>query len=76
VPEWYSSEFTVNHRLVRNGDSFELERVSWRPANQCCVVAILIPIAFIFGGFWLIRRLWRNWRKEPPRLPNPFSDEK
>ena len=77
VPEWYGNDFTVNYRLVRaSDDRFELVRVSWRPVNQCCVVAILIPIGFICGGFWLIRRLWRNWRKEPPRLPNPFSDEK
>ncbi|HEY3788988.1 MAG TPA: hypothetical protein VGL71_09040 [Urbifossiella sp.] len=77
LPEWYATKFTITYRLEpKASGQFELVRETWRPENQCCVVAILLPLATIFGGVWLVSRIWRNAKKQPPRSPNPFADEK
>ena len=65
VPAWYGTDFTINHRLERDAAGrYSLVRTSWRPANQCCVVALLVPLAFAILGIRLIRSRVRR-RREP-----------
>jgi hypothetical protein len=60
VPESHSDKLTINYRLVRTDDRFELERISWRSEKPYWLVAILLSIGVILGGLWLVRRLWRK----------------
>lgn len=67
VPEWQSQEITVTHRVrrVANSENLEVIRTTWDQGYQCCVVALLCPIATVLGGLWLIRR----WRRK--MVPGP-----
>jgi len=77
VPEWYGKEFTINYSLRQTSASrFELDRTSWRPANQCCVVAVLIPVGCMLGGLWLIRKLWRKRKLNRTPLQDELPGQK
>ncbi len=68
VPEWQSSEITFDYRVQRDAKSpdgrLEIVRTTWDQSYQCCVVGLCLPVAFLLGGLWLIRR-WRRHRNTP-----------
>lgn len=64
VPSWGDGEVTITYRVQRNrsGDGLELVRTSRAPLWQWNVAALCLALAFVLGGLWAVRRLWRSVR--------------
>ncbi|HEY1189410.1 MAG TPA: hypothetical protein VGE74_17280 [Gemmata sp.] len=77
VPEWSGNHITITHRVqrVKNSEKLEVVRTTWDQGYQCCVAALLGPVAVLLGGLYLVRRLRKSVRNAAPapRAP-PASD--
>jgi hypothetical protein len=63
VPAWGQSEITATYRVqpAKSG-GLEIVRTSWDPLWQWYIVALLVPLAFLLGGIWIVRRFTRYLR--------------
>jgi hypothetical protein len=70
VPAWNARKITMTYRVQRNqsGTGLEIVQTSWDPMISWYAAAICVSVAFVLGGFWLIRRFCRIGRT---RVSNP-----
>jgi hypothetical protein len=64
VPYWADRPHVITYELRRSasGDGLEIVRTSWDPLWQWYIAALMIPLAFLLGGIWLVRRFTRRVR--------------
>jgi hypothetical protein len=61
IPVWHSKRLVITHRIRRSSSGApELVKTSFNPMIQCCVAGVLVPVAIMLGGVWLIRRSQRH----------------
>lgn len=65
VPVWSSGEITATYRVQpASSGGLEIVRTSGDPLRQWYIVALLVPLAILLSGIWLIRRFMRRVRAQ------------